>query len=317
MKTLLAFFLLFIAGLTMAYANDSAVETAAGGIKLRKEQSVLMKKERLFISEKLVRVEYEFLNTTDKPISSEVAFPIPPYSYQYDDLDRNFKSFKAWVNGKPIEVKKDIHAFVNGHEVTDDLNRAGVTIDDFGGFDPENHDNEIVKLTPEVRDELVKVGILQAPAKKDYPPEYWPLWETHLTYYWHQEFPPGKIVHIKHEYEPVIGYMPLHVDELKDACLDARTINEINKRIALRKESLEGDDYIYPIWVSYILTTANTWQTPIKDFALTVQREKGDLVAFCWDGPVEKISDTQFRARQKDFVPTRELKVYFLKNPLR
>ena len=41
---------LLLASAVCASANDSAVETAAGGLKLRKEQSVLMQKERLYIS---------------------------------------------------------------------------------------------------------------------------------------------------------------------------------------------------------------------------------------------------------------------------
>jgi hypothetical protein len=37
-----------------------------------------MEKERLTIGESKVTVEYEFLNDTDKNITTEVAFPIPP-----------------------------------------------------------------------------------------------------------------------------------------------------------------------------------------------------------------------------------------------
>ncbi len=64
-------------------------------------------------------------------------------------------------------------------------------------------------------------------------------------------------------------------------------------------------------WVKYILTTANTWKTPIPDFELVVERPEDQFVSFCWDGKVEKVSKTKLRASARDFVPTHELLVYF------
>jgi hypothetical protein len=67
--------------------------------------------------------------------------------------------------------------------------------------------------------------------------------------------------------------------------------------------------------VSYILTTANTWKTPIGEFELVVERPEGHAVSFCWDGKVEKVGPTTFSARATDFVPSRELSVYFFTVP--
>jgi len=64
-------------------------------------------------------------------------------------------------------------------------------------------------------------------------------------------------------------------------------------------------------WVKYILTTANTWKTPIRDFELIVERPARQFVSFCWEGNVEKLSNTRFRATAHDFVPNQELLVYF------
>ena len=123
---------------TSVQANDAAVETAVGGLKLRKIHAVSMEREYLSISRELVTVEYEFLNTTESPVSSEVAFPLPPFRYRYDDLagNRDIADFKAWLNDKPIEVKKEVRAFVKGREVTAPLRKAGITIERFGNFDP-------------------------------------------------------------------------------------------------------------------------------------------------------------------------------------
>jgi len=76
--------------------------------------------------------------------------------------------------------------------------------------------------------------------------------------------------------------------------------------------------------VKYILTTANTWRTPIKDFQLVVERPETTafssasdqagktFVSFCWDGEVQPLDKNHFRARKADFVPARELVVYYL-----
>ncbi|RII24980.1 MAG: hypothetical protein CXR30_19390 [Geobacter sp.] len=285
-----------------ASANDSAVETAVGGLKLRKEHSVLMKKERLYISRKTVKVEYEFLNTSNDPVASEVAFPIPPIKYVVDDPGgkRDFTNFKAWIDDVPVSVKKEVRAFVKDRDVTEDLRKAKLSIETFGNYDVNESTNPFESLKPEVRAKLVKIGALKA---KD----YWPQWEVHIKFHWHQEFPPGAIVRIKHEYKPVAGFGGADVKDFKkyfkDTCIDQKTFAELKKR--------EQDKYFDIHWISYILTTANTWKTPLEDFELIVEGKKGDLISFCWDGPVEKVGPEKFRAQIKDFVPKKDLKVYF------
>ncbi len=307
MKILLTAILCFTLAVS-ASANDSAVETAAGGLKLRKEHSVLMKKERLYISHKTVKVEYEFLNTSNEPVASEVAFPIPPMKFVVDDPwgKRDFANFKAWIDDVPISVKKEIRAFVKNREVTEDLRNAKLSIENFGNYDVDAPKNPFESLKPEVRAKLVKIGALRT---KD----YWPQWEVHIKYHWHQEFPPGTIVRIKHEYKPVAGFGGADIKDFKkyfkDTCIDQKAFNELKKR--------EKDKYFNINWVSYILTTANTWKTPLEDFELTVEGKKGDIISFCWDGPVEKIGSEKFRAQVKDFVPKKDLKVYFYsKSPI-
>lgn len=300
-----------------AQANDSAVETAVGGLRLRKEHSVLMEKERLYISEKLVRVEYEFRNTSNDEVISEVAFPIPPYGYVFNDIERNFSDFKAWVNGKSFQVEKEVRAFVNDREVTNDLRQAGITIENFGDFDPDSN-NQIKALKPETRSHLVNIGALTPADKENVSMSYWPKWRVETKYHWRQKFPAGEIVSIKHEYPPVYGYSPVQLQgfkkQINDSCIDAMSFDEVKKQVALSmQEDPRRNNYFGSTWVSYILTTANTWQTPIKDFELTIQGEEDELVSFCWDGPVEKTGKAQLKARKTNFIPEKDLKIYFFR----
>jgi hypothetical protein len=74
------------------------------------------------------------------------------------------------------------------------------------------------------------------------------------------------------------------------------------------------------VWVDYILTTANSWKTPIKDFTLIIDRRKDSqriggaalqYVSLCWDGPIQKLDADHFLAHKTNFVPKKELRVTF------
>jgi len=294
----------------LVQANDSAVETSAGGLIPRKEHSVSMEKEILFISPNVVRVEYEFLNTTKAPVSTEVAFPIPTLQFcDNKDYDRDFADFKAWVDGKPITIKKEIRAFVNEHDVTADLLKAGIDIVRFGDIDCYDFtDNDLGHLKPSILKRLVKIGALNA--------QYLPEWEVRIRYHWKQQFPPGMPVRIRHEYIPVTGFQQLHPQELLHWLTDGCLSNELKKHIVPDvKQNDKAHTPIFPTWwVSYILTTANTWKTPIKDFQLDVKGGDNDIATFCWHGPIERTGEAELRVHETDFVPTNNLKIYFIED---
>jgi len=79
------------------------------------------------------------------------------------------------------------------------------------------------------------------------------------------------------------------------------------------QEQPTGGKYFAVFWVSYILTTANTWQKPIKEFELIVRSENNEIITFCWDGPVDKTDPAQSRVRGADFIPSKDLRISFMK----
>jgi hypothetical protein len=50
---------------------------------------------------------------------------------------------------------------------------------------------------------------------------------------------------------------------------------------------------------------------PIRDFELTVEAPPGWVGSFCWDGSFQRLPDGRRVARATDFVPGKELRVYF------
>lgn len=340
----LALSLLFHPG-SVLLGNDGAAEVALGGIRLRQEHRVAMVKERLFISKKKVRVEYEFLNESKKDVGTEVAFPIPEYGWGMMGWEP-FDAFQVWVNGATCPFRCEARAFVGAKEVTSTLLGLGLRIETLGDFiegtgntrldegkGGKPSTSQMEKLPKEQLESLIALGAVDSDVS-DYRFRHIPRWTVKKTYHWTQEFLPGAIVRVAHEYVPARGSATtLSFDEMEhprrsdggyqhnqgaesgcvDAALKRAMLKAIETRNRLKPEDAEWRKETFPAcWVRYILTTANTWQIPIRDFELVVERDPGELITFCWDGPVEKTGVNTFLARKKDFIPSKELTVYFL-----
>jgi len=321
----------FVQGVPL-FGNDSAAEAAAGGIQLRKESRISMEKERLTISLKKVSVKYEFLNTTDQDIVTEVAFPMPPYEYVVTGTwygAWNFTNFRVWVDGREIKYETEARAKLHNSDYTDLLQRVGVDIQTFGHLDAlelpirDDKDNwrnsQIAKLTQPVKADLTRLGLLD--------PKYaLPTWTVFRTYFWSQRFPARKTVRVRHDYEPVIGFRPVSFgsiqSDLKDACIDGSLQKKL-RSMATQEVKQEGGELtsnsidsinFESKWVRYVLTTANSWKTPIKDFELILERPQGSdqLISLCWDGKVQRLDENHFVSRRVNFIPSHDLTVYFL-----
>lgn len=296
-----------------ARSNDGAAAIGAGGVELRSERRVAMVSERLTIAKSRVTVAYAFRNVGPEDVVTEVAFPVPEYDVGVqlratgEPLKRvALSDFSARVDGAPIPVTREVRARVGARDVTALLREHHVDVETFGHHDGgDGPEYQVRRLPPETRAKLEAEGVVDAGDER-------PRWTVAVTYHWTQRFPAGKTVRIEHAYTPVTGAASLldvgqlATSGLPDACLDAATLRALIAPGRFRDGYVAG-----PEWVEYVLTTANTWRTPIADFELEVERDPGALVSFCWDGPVEKVSPTRFRARVKDFLPRRELTVFF------
>lgn len=310
------------------FSNDRAASVAVGGIQLKREARISMEKERLTISREKVTVEYEFLNPTDEDITTEIAFPVPPYDEKYLSVSVNERldDFRVWVDGQETKYQIETKAMLNGVDYTALLQKLEVDVASLGHFDDTQtfHSPDVEKLSASERDELKRVGLIRDNGFMG--------WSAVKTYHWSQTFAAHKVLHVRHEYAPELGFTQIQPEirypvirqemtpEFKtasrDSCMDASLQRTLIA--AARKEEKGANGYIASSWVDYILSTANTWKTPIKDFELTVERPKPEqpgpghwFVTFCWDGDVRRLGTDHFSAHVSNFVPTRELHVVF------
>ena len=62
---------------TAAFPNDSAAELSIGGLRFTRTNEITIDSEELRLSIDRVDVRYQFTNTSGKPVTLTVAFPLP------------------------------------------------------------------------------------------------------------------------------------------------------------------------------------------------------------------------------------------------
>jgi hypothetical protein len=310
-------------------ANDSAAELGAGGLRLRAERRVAMVSEKLFISKRQIRVDYAFVNLSRRAVRTEVAFPAPesvlgPYYMDYSV--RAVGDFSLEVDGRPQPFRTRVRARARGRDVTALLAAAGVDIASFarihGSPATGRVTSQLDRLPPGRLRRLRRAGLLKREAGRDIPD-----WGVRITYHWTQTFPAGRTLRVSHAYTPVAGYQwvagPAELaapgprpwnPEPGPPCL-APLRGWLDAAIAARPPDPGGapPGPLAVSWVRYLLTTARSWRPPIRDFQLEVTGEAGEGVAFCWDGPLQVLAPGHVRASARDFVPGRDLLVWFVR----
>jgi hypothetical protein len=339
-----------------ALADDSAAAIAAGGLVARRETRIVMAREVLQISVKKIVVDYDFRNDTDQDVTTEVAFPVPPYTNGIVEgpapEEQSFQNFKLWVNGQPAHYDSQATATLKGKDVTGILRANHIDVATFGHFDwveSSNHESkpisqDLSRLPKPVRDNLVRENLFDGDGPDDSQAG---LWTVHLQYHWTQTFPAHSTVHIRHEYSPVVGFEmmpretidlflmtanerqaakfkypppPQDLKFLGSFCPKISMLHGIQQK--LNDDNSSGDHSVFPQWVDFILTSANTWKRPIEDFTLIIERPKPEhggkvFINFCppANGEVEKTDVDLFQLHLTNFVPVSELHIGFFDVP--
>lgn len=188
-------------------ADDGAASIAAGGLVFKRETGITMAKEVLNISLRKVSVDYEFRNNTDAEIVTEIAFPVPPYRYgntEREPEEQGFDDFHLTVEGKPVAFQSEIRATVGSKDVTEILGRYHLDAATFSHAGVDGVLADLSNLSPAQRANLIRIGVLKPISMLSGTTSVYPAWTVVKKYYWTQVFPARGVVHIHHEYTPVI-----------------------------------------------------------------------------------------------------------------
>jgi hypothetical protein len=313
-----------------ATANDSSAELAAGGLVFVRNEAIEMRSEDLFVSTRLVRVKYRFVNRTDADVTNLVAFPMPDITIDSSEENISFPTedpvrlldFTTEVNGAPVATKVEQRVTAHGLDRTALLQEMGLPL-----APHLRSTNMALDALPSDRwDELVRLGLAEVVEYDDtgtgMKRHLEARWTLHTTFYWEQRFPAGAETLVEHRYVPSVGMSvgsmigqpgaasdPYTKPTIAKYCVD-KSFLAAAERAA--KKAVDNGGYLAEQRVGYILTTGANWAGPIGEFRLVVDKGAPDnLVSFCAEG-VTKIGPTLFEVRKTDFVPTENLDVLIL-----
>ena len=331
MKSILAALAAGMLAAAPALANDSSAELVTGGLIFVHNDNIEMRSEDLSISAKEVSVRYRFFNTSDKPITVLVAFPMPEVRIEGPDANIavptddpvNLLAFATTVNGAPVKTEVEQRAFAAGLDRTQLLKSLGIPLAPHLQATNEALD----KLPREKWDELIRIGLVETEeydVGRGMEQHLSARWGLQTTFYWEQTFPPQAETAIDHRYRPGVGQSvqtslgepsetseDWYRDYAQKYCMDKEFLAAIARaRRAARSQfgAPFGEERI-----EYILKTGANWSGPIKEFRLVVDKGDADnLVSFCGED-VKKIGATQFEMKKTDYVPEGDFAVLILK----
>ena len=318
-KSLLACLLLG----SYAYANDSVGHVGVGGVQYIKSDNIAMHSEELYVSKDKITVDYQFKNLSNQDITETILFPLPAVQANeyYQNVDYHpllINSFKIWANGKPVIPTVNVRTFMTpigadkAVDVTAEFKACGLSDTELKYPWVQTIDTRFVSITEKLRDcknpKIAKMIDKTKPLTTEEALHDAVHWETQIIYSWQQTFKAGAITHVKHSYQPLVGGgVHFSEPEYQDYCIG----NTVKKAIDNRafKEVLPYSS------LSYILSTGANWAKPITNFKLTVERDNDEVVSFCWAGKSHVVNQGNgvFTITEKNFTPTKELDVVFLK----
>jgi len=314
------FFLLLMLTARLTQANDTNVTLGAGGLVPTKSSTIVVQSEKLRISLHQVTVDYVFRNTSTRDIDTTVAFPFPELDGATLEIEpielpskdaANFMSFKVTVNGTAISPQVEIRAFKKDKDITERLRALGLPA---SVLDPAMK-SAIERLPQAQRGGLEKEELIfedggQSGGKTD--KWIWPWWQTRIQFYWAQHFPANTTVRISHSYVPVVGGSYI-VDEDdgsfigKPYCGTSANFKQIKELKVKQAKNQKGDATLWWHNVKYILTTANNWSGPIRDFHLEIDSDApGDILLTCQPS-IKQTSPTRYEVESRNFRPDRDL----------
>ena len=312
-----------------ALANDTTAVLKTGGLAYTRSNEISMEEEKLYISPKEVRVDYLYRNTSDKPVETYVAFPMPDIgggpeeNVDAGDVESdNFLGFTVTQDGKSIEPSLQQRVYVGHIDMTDAVSGAGVPLNPKS----ERARQAVMKLSQATIDDWLTRGLIIPDIYDDgsgMKKEYSPVWTLKSAYYWRTTFAPGKNINVSHSYRPSVGgtVATTFLDEnnqpkgeryeeyQRKYCIDEAFTRIARKSVEAMRN---GEPHLVENWISYILTTGSNWYGPIKKFTLVVDKgEEDNFVSFCGEG-VKKTGPTTFEMTKTDFFPEKDLDILLL-----
>ena len=316
-----------LAGPGPVRANDSAAELSIGGLQFLRSNTIAIESEDLRISLDRVQVRYQFANTSDKPVTLTVAFPLPDIDLSEGESIAlpssdpvNFVDFATKIDGTPAKFQLDQRATVGGKDVSALLRQFKLPMLPIG-----KSEIRVADLPEATRLKLADEGLLMPAGTNDKGrQQYAAAWIAKTSAVRQQTFPADRKVVVEHQYRPSVGTssdtilrwvlrnnksLSAEVQRYrKQYCITDAFLADLDKRAG--KGQLNAA-MIQERRISYVLTTGANWAGPIRSFKLAIDSGGDRLVSFC-AGRLKPISPNAMEFSADDFTPDQDLKILIL-----
>ena len=308
-----------------ARANDSAAELSIGGLQFVRTNDIAMESEDLRISLDRVTVRYQFANTSGKPVTLTVAFPLPDIDLSEAENIAlpstdpvNFVDFETRIDGIPAQFQIDQRAMVGDRDVSALLDQFKLPRLPIG-----SREIRIADLPEATRAKLADQGLLM-PVRTDDKgrQQYDVAWVVRTSAVRQQTFPPERKVIVEHQYRPSVGTSPdsilrwilRHNKSLspeveryrKEYCVSDAVLAQLDKRAG---NGVPNVSMIAERRINYVLKTGANWAGPIRSFKLTIDPGATDrLVSFC-PGQLKPTAPNALEFTATNFKPESDLKI--------
>lgn len=298
-------------------ANDTIARVGTGGLIFQQSEDVRMVSEDLTISSARIDVRYRFRNEGDTPVVTTVAFPMPEFYWDPEQLP-NWKNigpvdtFTLEVDGQAVQSKADRKALLSGVDITAALRAAGLNEEQIFRTFGNAFDTEGVRVPEDVLARLTALKAVRGAL---------PLWHVAETVYWSQTFPARQEISVKHSYRPFTGrsYSYLDKERLQDsamipfstvdavdrACLAEGGRAAVANRVRKHLDAGAKQVFVDLMDVEYVLGTGRNWKgRKIDDFKLNIVKETPDqIVSLCFPGKPVRIDARTLQFALKDYLP--------------
>jgi hypothetical protein len=308
-----------------ARANDTAAELSIGGLQFVRTDDIAMESEDLRISLDRVSVRYQFANTSRKPVTLTVAFPLPDIDLSETDNVAlpstdpvNFVDFETKIDGSAAPFQINQRAMVGDKDVSALLDQFKLPLLPVG-----SREIRVADLPNATRTKLVDQGLLMPAGTNDKGrQQYAVAWIAKTTAVRQQTFPPDRKVIVEHQYRPSVGTssdtilrrilrsnksLSAEVQRYrKDYCVSDAFLAELDRRAG---NGPLNASMIQERRINYVLKTGANWAGPIRSFKLTIDPGNGDrLVSFC-AGRLKPTAPNALEFTANDFKPDDDLKI--------
>lgn len=305
---------------TTALANDSTGYISTNGIQYLKNADIAMTSENLFLSKENVSVDYRFDNLSPQDISETVMFPLPLVESfnegDFADTAKLIHSFTVTANGKTVKPTIHTRAFVYPLDADGEQNIHALPIDVTDSFKKCGLSEAELRYPWTQMGSLDKISnkllTCQSPEIQKIKPQLTAmnddsvLWYGQLVYSFKQTFKANQPTFIHHSYVPLVGgSVMVHTDILPNYCA-----SQDRDFLTATKKSLPYQS------MGYILSTGANWAKPIQNFTMTIERDKDEIVSYCWQGNATKVvkgNKVQFVMKKSNFLPNQEVNILFVR----